>query len=966
MDNQTPETIRTAAYLAARERLDARKTTRNVQCNPPNVRCGNRCIPPSWDCRLKGQGTDPHLRAVKTDPLGGLANIQRGFGRISRGVVRGNFSEVEGGKRAIIRGTVKITPGNIQQKKELQKKLENRTRAIGMGLAVVTGGLGIHALLMKNNTFGYRNGLGNDINSATRAGISRVLDALPLVGAQRARTRGSVAGAVGEAAVRATTEQAAGPAALRATLGTGGESVLAATPIASQNVAAAGKLTTDLNRVDREFASGSGNVYTWNQRHREAFWNSTTQEAGVGGGRDTRFSIFARPAAEEHLGRQYNLTADERLTTRSIKDALTARIETERGDLIALAKQQGYRVSRVGGRETINESDLGPFMRGVVRTSGGSTGFTPAIRREVESHLEGVLTKSATTYTNTLYSRTVQGFNDFYREVGDIARNTAGASALDPALRQRGYGEILGAADQTRARYLAGRMRMTRPIAGQAHAELVGNAYFATRVAGRANSTYSVTDRLAVSAASELAGRDVTSPTEAFRLLTGEYGFTGATRVRAPRTETTRTTPVSTGQTRPARRRLRSRSEIIAMLTRGSNPLSPEAAAAEADRIIANRGDEDDFSPELVRTATYLAARADFKEAKRLGKPCGASHIPKAHECTKGQGDATKEASPESGKPSRLGQKIALATVAAAIGAVGVTVALDAHRFYNSKDLPNPPGYREAIRAAQAGDPKVGYDVAIGRHYDKVVSEEGWKPGQLVYTRYGSGSDKKDPTGHFAVYMGKNGDRHQFADFGVRSTSAREGEVNLYEYGPGSKGVAPFVFVKAPPLKRGTESFSPEQIQQRVFSSLGARMKYDALDNNCETWARMITTGQARSAQVERLSVLTRGLYRFYDRKTAGALPKDIPSVKQQARILDMQALAASGDKSARANLKAFQALIKQGKRTDGMQQDTESELPTPAQLLRAATSDVDALIRTKLYLMLLIRQGEARAYGPA
>lgn len=669
MDNQISETVRSAAYLATRERLDARKTTRNVQCNPPNVRCGNRCIPPTWDCRLKGQGTDPHLRAVKTDPLGGLANIQRGFGRISRGIVKGNFSEVEGGKRAIIRGTVKITPGNIQQKKELQKKLENRTRAIGIGLAVVTGGLGMHALLMKNNTFGYRNGLGNDINNATRAGVSRVLDSLPLVGAQRARTRGAVTGAVGEAALRATAEQAAGPAALRATLGAGGESVLATTPIASQNVAAAGKLTTDLNRVDREFASGSGNVYAWNQRHREAFWNSSTQEAGVGGSRDTRFSIFARPSAEEYLSQQYNLTGDERLTTRSIKDALTARIETERGDLIALAKQQGYRVSRVGGREAINESDLGPFMRGVVRSAGGTTGFTPAIRREVESHLEGVLTKSASTYTNTLYSHTVQGFNDFYREVGDIARNTAGASSLDPALRQRGYGEILGAADQTRARYLASRMRMARPIAGQAHAELVGNAYFATRVAGRASSTYSLTDRLAVSAASELAGRDVTSPTEAFRLLNSEYGFTGATRVRAPRAEAPRTTPAPSEQTRPARRRVRSRAEIISMLTRGSNPLSPEAAAAEADRIITNRGDEDDFSTELVRTATYLALRADLKEGKRLGKPCGGSHIPKAHECRKGQG-----ASPSAEPQGPNAETVATAALAAgaAVGAAAL------------------------------------------------------------------------------------------------------------------------------------------------------------------------------------------------------------------------------------------------------------------------------------------------------
>jgi hypothetical protein len=312
-----------------------------------------------------------------------------------------------------------------------------------------------------------------------------------------------------------------------------------------------------------------------------------------------------------------------------------------------------------------------------------------------------------------------------------------------------------------------------------------------------------------------------------------------------------------------------------------------------------------------------------------------------------------------------MGRKIALATVVAAVGAIGVTVALDARRFYKAEGLPNPPGYREAVRAAQAGDPKVSYDVAIGLHYDKVTAKEGWKPGDLVYTRFGSGSAKQDPTAHFAVYMGKQGARHQFADFGVADSALREGHINLYEYGPGAKGVAPFVFAKAPALK-GTTSFSSSEIEQRVFASLGARLKYDALDNNCETWARMITTGQARSAQAERLSVLTRSLYRYYDRKTAGAPPKDIPSVKQQARVLDMQARMAAGDKSARADLRAFQALIKQGKRTDEMQQDTEGELPTPAQLLAGSTSDADAVVRTKLYLMLLIRLGEARVYGPA
>ena len=659
MNNTTPEGFRTAAYLAAKARLDARKTTRNVQCNPPNVRCGNRCIPPSWDCRLKGQGTDPHLRAVKTDPLGGLANIQRGATRITRGIVRGNFSEVEGGKRAIIRGAVKVAPGNIQQKKELQKKLEDRTRAIGIGLAVVTGGLGIHAILMKNNTFGYRNGLGANINSASRAGISRVFDSLPLVGAQRARTRTAVSGAVGAAASRFATEAVSGPDAMRATLGTGGEAMLSRAPLRDN----AGQLVVDTNRVDRE--AGSDNFYTWNQKHREAFWTSSINESGVGADRNSKFSVFARPTAEEHLARQFQLTGDEALTTRYIKDAITARVETERGNLIALAKQQGFRISRSGGSEAINEADLGPFMRGVVRSTGGSAGYSPAIRRELEGHIEGVLTRSPAAYANTIYGRTVRGFNDFYKEVGDIARNTAGASALDPSLRQRGYGEILGSADLTRARYLSGRMGLTRPIAGDAHAELIRTAYFATRVAGTRSSTYSITDRLALSAASELAGRPITTTADAMRLLQSEYGFTGAVRVRSPREAAPRSAaPSAAGQPRPARRRLRSRSELIRTLTQGG--LSPEAAAAEADRIISRRGDEDDVSPELVRTATYLAARADFQEGKRLGKPCGASHIPKAHECRKGQGAST----PESGQ-GKTAAKVALAA-GVALGAAAL------------------------------------------------------------------------------------------------------------------------------------------------------------------------------------------------------------------------------------------------------------------------------------------------------
>jgi len=942
MDNQrplTPEGFRTAAYLAARARLDARKTTRNLQCNPPNVKCGGRCIPPTWDCRLKGQGTDPHLRAVKTDPLGGLANIQRGATRIAKGVTKGNFSEVHGGREAIVRGVVKITPGNLQQKKELERKLKERTRLIGIGLAVATLGLGTHALLMKTDTFGYRNGVGANINAATRAGVNRVLDATPIIGANRARVRAAT-----EAGIQAELARQGNPASAVLT------GQLAQTQVTGAEADARSNLVQALEAVNGTHGGARSDFDAWNREHQRAFWGTTRVENGVGLTGDKRASIFARPATDEFLARQFGLGGDDVLSSRAVKDAVARQLGDYKSNLLDLAQQQGFRVTNTRGGRAIDANDQRAFIQGVVRRTLPAGQANDRVRSALTQSLEETLTRSPKGQADAVYRQTFGTFNDFYTSRASVIESASTAPRLTREMRGAGVEQTLLDARQARAQYVLGVDRPGAQLQGSAHAELVLRDYHARRVAQTPRRMYTVSDRLATAAASEIAGRQV-SRTEAFQILERE-GFTGAVPRSAPARRQSQGAAAQASLTALARQ---------IMARQGNEGMTLEAALRAARR---ERGDADDVSPELVRTAVYLAARADFQEGRRLGKPCGASHIPKAHECRKGQRTETG-VSPENGRPSNLGRKIALAAVVGVVGAVAVTVALDAHRFFNPKDLQSPPGYRQTIRAMQGGDPDIGYDVAIGRHYDKVVASEGWKPGQLVYTRYGSGS-QKEPTGHFAVYMGKNGDRHQFADFGIPDDASRAGQVHLFEYGPGARGGAPSIFLKAPPLKRGTEPYSSEQIQQRVFSSLGARMKYDALDNNCETWARMITTGQARSAQVERLSVVTRGLYRFYDRKTAGAPPKDIPSVKQQARILDMQARAASGDKNARTELKAFQALIKQGKRTDGMQQDTEGDLPTPAELLNAATSDVDALIRTKLYLMLLIRQGEARVYGPA
>jgi hypothetical protein len=692
--NTTPEGFRTAAYLAARARLDAArtrsrsgKTSRSVDCNPPNVRCGGRCIPPAWDCRLKGEGPDPHLRAVKTDPLSGFANIQRGLGRITKGVTRGNFSEVEGGKRAIIRGVVKVTPGDIQQKKQLQKTLENRTRAIGIGLAVVTGGLGMHALLMKSNLYGYRGGLGRKINQATRAGVSRVLDSIPVLGAQRRATRAAVGSNLGAAAARAS-------APAMSTSAIPGTTVLSATDRDSRSA-----LQQSLSTINGRTRSGTSwtpvsgtklaarDLETWNQVHNTAFWSATRKSDITGVGAPARVSIYAEPTAQEYLGNQFGVPPGDRTSRSSVKAVLQARFEEERRGLVSLAEQQGYRVRRGPNGGTIDSKDINAFVSGVVRSRPISD---TAVRQSVEAHVRSVLTSAPSSYTNDVYNASVLSFDRFYKDTAKDIRSIPGFAATGRRIATpltADTNEFLRNTNTYRSTYLAGEMRVRTQMAGPAHAELVQTAYFHTKVGlGTNASSYEIPDRLAFNAASELSGRSITSRSEAIGIINRETGFSGArvAAAAAPRTAAPRTT----GQPRPATRRLRSRSELISTLTKGG--LSAEAAAAEADRIISRRGDSADLPP---RVAAYLQMRSDFVAGKKgLGKPCGESHIPKAHECNIGKG---KTAPPETGKRSNTGAKVAVAAALVGAAALGGRAAF--------KNRQNIPMYKNAAKYVDKG-----------------------------------------------------------------------------------------------------------------------------------------------------------------------------------------------------------------------------------------------------------------------
>lgn len=830
---------RAATYLMTRERLDARKTTRNVQCNPPNVRCGNRCIPPTWDCRLKGQGADPHLRAVKTDPLGGLANIQRGASRVAKGVTRGNFSEVEGGKRAVIRGAVKIAPGNIQQKQALQKKLEDRTRAIGTGLLIVTGGLGIHALLMKNNTFGYRNGLGRDINNATRAGVSRVLDAVPVLGAQRARTRNAAAQNVGAAIARVTAEQRHGPEALLNENSSAGRSALpSVTQLTNSDLESHSNLKKGLKAVnDAAARSSTGNAYTWDERHRSAFWFATKNARDLGPDAPKRISVFAEPTAQEYLANQFELSADARGSKASLKAALQEKFIEERQEYLTLARQQGFR-TRANGT-SIDPRDLDRFIRGVgVRSGTTDTG----IRNSVEAHVRSVLTREPSTYAGTIYDSAVIQFDSYYKTIARDVRNIPGVAQSSAGVTplSQGSDELVKSSNRYRSAFLAREMRIRTQIAGDAHAELVRMAYYRTNVIGPRQGEFTITDRLATAAASELSGRTITTRTEAIQILNREPGFAGA-RLPGVATPSSNSTPASTSASppktkRPARRR--SRAARISDLLRERNPdgtpryATREAAEAALDRML--RRDDATWAPELIRTATYLTVRTDLRREGRLGKPCGASHIPKAHECRQGRGSAPVSTTPSSDTPAR--GKVTRRAVTAGVAVAAAAVTVGGLMAYKQRQTLVPTLSQKTINKLSSAQVKAGLDKLPAKFQEparKLVGGAKKAAAHMALSAQGGQIRAVDIKNNFSTWQMPNGTQMSVGSVGdslLTFGAERKGNVSKFpQYGLG------FTIDSSYDAKGGMPSAQAKQLVRTTKAMYKAQL--DMLPENAVMFA---------------------------------------------------------------------------------------------------------------------------------
>lgn len=931
------------AYEAEKARLDARKTNKNVKCTPPNKKCGGRCIPPSWDCRLKNEGSDKHLMAVKTDPLKGAASIQRGFKRLAKGVVTGNIAEVQSGRSTITRGVVTVTPGNLQQKKELRQKIERRTKFIGTALLLGVGGFALHTQAKKWRP--YKDNVGDKVDNFARNGYNTALDRMPILGNIRENNRRAAASNTARTAEAILKRQTKGPAALEKTLsGTGAD------PLASMqkgDAISANALKKALDGQDNYARDNKHDYLKWDAENRTTFLGVTKVTSKNDFFKGEELSIYAEPAGENFLRDAYGLKGK---TGSALRSELGDQFRADREDYFRLAQQNGFKL--MGGKDPFMDADnANKFARFATESLKGQS----QVRSAAQDHIESLVQKGgAQERANTVYRDTIKGFSNYFGEATKLSESTPGV----PIIREQR--QLVEKADQARARELASRMPGVRleGNVGPAVGEVVRRGYYATKVVGNKNSTYSVSDRLFRSAASELTGRPVNSVTEAQQILRNN-GFTGATYIQTAQTR--QQDPKKKNKKKLTKQqRLRRQSELAKKYR--EQGLSPEAAMKAARKEMEERGDG-----LTAYEINYLEARYDFKKGSSKGKACGKSYIPKNHKCKQGPGGAQKEEKTSVSKAKENTTKteaeestpkktvsyktFAKVALAAGVSTAAIMVINDGRAIANKMDLPETKTAKKAYKPFKKEGMKMRD--AANAYYDSKVEAEGWKVGDLVYSRPG-----KQTSGHFGVYLGKEGGVHKFGEMAA-ARGAKAGQFDITDAGVQ-------VFERAPKEYRPKQksNLSEAEIINRAEMLTQFELKYDKLKDNCESWARVVIGDNPRSKQGEKLSPITKTLSRLMERdfrKQAESEGWTFDESKAQEtakevakKLSDLEGLGVfdemiAGIKKRRSTESAGEDLLDRLLRGDSM----DGVLISPEELLDGVDSGVERLMLTRNYLML-------------
>lgn len=660
--------LRAAAFLAEQQRLDFRRGGSTVRCKPPNRACGDRCIPPNWDCRLKGEGNDPHLKAAGrgTDIVSGFASLQRGLTGIGKGVTKLSFSEVESGRRALARGTAKLHPGDLKKKEEAKKAVYNTALFVLTPVVLgITAALGHRGL---KSFSAYREGVGRDIDNTFREVTDRIARNTPGIG-QGIRDR-EAAGRRGLQSVRRSQQGIAETLRSRTTTGTRTLQVAS-----SRRSTGAGQRTIQaaLDQVNRTpgVTSNYLGVEEWYDRSLKAFWGvkrskSLQDIAGVGEGSlysiDSTNTLLARSLELRNSNNQpLNLRGiDLEAEASQVRNLIASRIKAER-DNIAI----GMRQARLDPKDATSVQQYLQSTQAEWQT--GNVAVDEEISRSIVNIMSGKTADSK--IADEMYRRTVNKFDVYYDDIRDLVANPPGIGSGMTRRRQLYQDAVRG-----HTQYLARTIDFSFGVNGPGMTALLKKAYHKRRVQtqnGRTARGLSLTNTELANVASEL-GIDIrTKPAPELEALINERmrelvplpGKPNAeplitvrrvqvpaeeARARPPRpaaaTEAGATegapTPTPEGG-RPARRYRPNEQQIYRRFINAN--YSEEEARAKAAQYIAERtareaarkarGD----APERGDSLDTWTARDDahLETWIRLDKRCGKSGIPQNRKCSK-------------------------------------------------------------------------------------------------------------------------------------------------------------------------------------------------------------------------------------------------------------------------------------------------------------------------------------------
>lgn len=526
MDDQTRAVVRAAAYQQVREDLrgsQGSKTSKKVTCTPPNVKCGGRCIPPNWDCRLKGQGTNSELKTHSQDISAGIASTQRGVSDLVKGVAKLNPAQVERGRRSVIRGAVKLAPGdNLEQKKQLRRKLEKNSSVVFAGLAISVAAAGGYKLTRGAMPAGMRNAIETPAKNAYNA----VLDRAPFIGARRERNRaqgGMAASTIGGAMVRGARLQGAENAATGRTANGMG-------PLAfrtqSMNKNESG-LDRTLDKINKE---GSGRGFdSWRTEATQALFGAKTNN-----GKD---SIYSERAANEFLTSQYGLSSNAvKRGTGGAADIRGNGTQNDRNK--AIERELGAKINSMGSDFRRDMSTRGivsqtTYIREVaLKRVESKLGSLSAPQRkaalaEARTTIEAAMGGTGGKRAKDLRTAAVTGYNSYFAGVSRGVERFGG----NPMNRESPVGD----ANQAFTRFEIGRKTGSQPqILSKSHGDMLLRHHYHTRVTNQ-KGDFVVSDSAARNVAQTIS-RSTTKPTaeQAIKVLQTN-GFPQATLARASR-----------------------------------------------------------------------------------------------------------------------------------------------------------------------------------------------------------------------------------------------------------------------------------------------------------------------------------------------------------------------------------------------------------------------------------------------